>query len=136
MRTIQAHATTSGLPSAVWSLLADATKWAEWGAWSKVEIEGGGEQGLGSIRVLVRTPYRLRERVTEWAPGERMGYELLEGMRVRDYTAEVTLEGKPDGGTVVRWNSRYSRAGPITALLLRIAIHDACRRLAKAASGV
>jgi Polyketide cyclase / dehydrase and lipid transport len=134
MRTIKAYATTSGSPSAVWDLLADATKWAQWGAWSKVEVEGGGEQGPGSIRVLVRRPLRLRERVTEWMPAERMGYELLDGMRVRDYKAEVSLEQATNDGTLVRWSSSYKRAGPITALILRLAVHDACRRLAKAAS--
>ena len=63
-----------------------------------------------------------------------MGYELLEGMRVRGYKAEVTLEPTAQGGTVVRWRSTYERAGPVTALLLRIAIRDACRRVAKAAA--
>ena len=48
MGTIEAAATTSASPAAVWALLADANKWQEWGAWSKVEIEGGGAQGPGS----------------------------------------------------------------------------------------
>jgi uncharacterized protein YndB with AHSA1/START domain len=133
MGTIEAAATTSAPPAAVWGLLADASKWQEWGAWSKVEIEGGGEQGPGAVRVLVRTPYRLREQVTDWVPGQRMGYDLLEGMRVVGYKAEVTLEPTPTGGTVVRWRSTYDRAGPLTALLLRVAVRDACKRVAKAA---
>jgi hypothetical protein len=48
--------------------------------------------------------------------------------------AEVTLEETVHGGTVVRWRSTYDRAGPLTALVLRLAVRDACRRLAKAAS--
>jgi hypothetical protein len=63
-----------------------------------------------------------------------MAYELLDGMRVRGYRATVTLERAPEGGTVVRWRSTYERAGPLTALVLRLAVRDACRRLAKAAS--
>ncbi len=134
MRTIEAAATTTAPPATVWALLADASKWQQWGAWSKVEIEGGGEQGPGAVRALVRAPFHLRERVTTWEPGARMGYELLEGMRVRGYKSEVTLEPTAQGGTVVRWRSTYDRAGPLTVLLLRFAIRDACRRVAKAAA--
>jgi hypothetical protein len=134
MRSIEAEATTTGSPSAVWALLADASAWAQWGAWSKVEVEGGGQQGPDAVRVLVKAPFRLRERITGWVPGERMGYELLEGMRVQGYRAEVTLEEAVQGGTVVRWHSTDDRAGPLTALVLRLAVRDACKRLAKAAS--
>lgn len=46
----------------------------------------------------------------------------------------VTLEDAPGGGTVIRWRSEYERAGPLTTLLLRLAVRDSCKRLAKAAS--
>lgn len=134
MKTVEAVATTSGSRDAVWALLEDASRWAEWGSWSNVEVEGGGEQRAGAVRVLVNRPFRVRERITEWEPGERIGYELLDGMRVRGYRSTVTLEDAPGGGTVVRWRSVYDRAGPFTALLLRLAVRDSCRRLAKAAS--
>jgi hypothetical protein len=134
VRTIEAVATTSGSRAKVWALLEDASKWAEWGAWSSVEVEGGGEQTPGALRVLVNRPFRVRERITEWEPGGRFGYELLEGMRVRGYRSTVTLEDAPDGGTRIRWRSVYERAGPVTAVLLRLAVRDSCRRLAKAAS--
>jgi hypothetical protein len=134
VKTIDAEATSTGSPAAVWALLADASMWTRWGAWSQVEVEGGGPQQLGAVRRLVKAPYRLRERVTEWVPEERMAYELLDGMRVRGYRAVVTLEPSPDGGAVVRWRSAYEHAGPLTALLLRFAVRDACKRVAKAAS--
>jgi uncharacterized protein YndB with AHSA1/START domain len=133
VRTIEAVATTSGSPDAVWSLLADASTWARWGSWSSVEVEGGGQQGLGAVRVNVAGPFHVRERITEWVPGERMAYELLEGMRVRGYRSVVTIEQSTDGGAVVRWRSTYDHAGPLTALVLRLAVREACRRLAKAA---
>jgi uncharacterized protein YndB with AHSA1/START domain len=134
VRTIEAVATTSGSRDAVWALLADASAWARWGSWSKVEVEGGGDQAPGAVRLLVRGPFRTRERITEWVPRERLGYEVLDGLRVRDYRATVTLEDAPGGGTVVRWRSTYEHAGPLTALMLRLAVRDACRRLAKGAS--
>ena len=97
-------------------------------------VEGGGQQRPGAVRVLVNAPFRLRERITEWVPNERMAYELLDGMHVRGYRAEVTLEEETHGGTVVRWRSTYERSDPLTALVLRLAVRDACKRLAKAAS--
>jgi uncharacterized protein YndB with AHSA1/START domain len=134
MTTIEAAETTPASRDAVWALLADAPAWARWGSWSKVEVEGGGTQGPGQVRVLVRRPYRLRERITEWVPGERLSYEMLEGMRVRGYRSTVTLEEAGRGGTVVRWRSTYEHAGPLTAFLLRTAVRDAAKRLAKAAA--
>ena len=113
MRTIEAAVATTAPPAAVWALLADASKWQQWGAWSKVEIEGGGEQGPGAVRALVRAPFHLRERVTTWEPGSRVGYELLEGMRVRGYKAEVTLEPTAQGGhgRAVAFDLRAGRSG-------------------------
>ena len=134
MTTIEAVETTSGSPAAVWALLADAPAWARWGSWFKVEVEGGGAQGPGQVRILVRRPYRLRERITEWVPNERLSYEMLEGMRVRGYRSTVELDAAAGGGTVVRWRSTYEHAGPFTAFLLRSAVRDACKRLAQAAS--
>lgn len=134
MKTIEATAKSTGSPEAVWALLADVSTWARWGSWSQVEVEGGGEQGPGAIRVLVRKPYRVRERITEWVPGQQMGYELIEGMPVKGYRSLVTLEPSPGGGTLVRWRSTYESARPLAAVLLRIAVPDACKRVAKAAS--
>lgn len=134
MKRIEAVKKTSGSREAVWQLLEDAGTWADWGSWSSVEVEGGGDQKVGALRVLVNRPFRIRERITDVEPGERFGYELLEGMRVRGYRSTVTLEDAPGGGTVIRWVSAYEQAGPFTALLLRLAVRDSCKRLAKAAS--
>jgi hypothetical protein len=134
MHTIEATETTSATRDAVWAVLEDAASWADWGSWSSVEIEGGGNERLGAVRVLRKWPYRVRERITEWEPGERHSYELLEGMPVRGYRSTVILENAPGGGTLIRWRSEYERADPFTALVLRLAVRDSCRRLAKAAS--
>ena len=133
MKTIDAAATTPAPRETVWKLIADESAWPRWGRWSSVTIEGGGEHALGSVRVLVQRPFRVRERVTEWQAGERMSYELLEGMNARGYHASAILEDAPDGGTVIRWHSEYESADPVTALLLRTAARDTVKRLAKAA---
>jgi hypothetical protein len=134
VKTIEAVETASGSRDRVWALLADASAWARWGSWSEVAVEGGVPQGPGAVRVLVRGPFRTRERITEWEPGERFGYEVIGGLRVRGYRATVTLDDAPAGGTTIRWRSTYQHAGLLTALMLRLAVRDACRRLAKAAS--
>src|SRR3712207_1438215 len=122
MTTIEAVQRSSGSPAAVWALLADASRWSKWGSWTEVYVEGGGEQGPGVERVLVTKPlFRVRERITEWVPEERLGYEMLEGMKVTGYRSAITLERSGDG-TVVRWRSTYERAGVGTALLLRLAV--------------
>ena len=134
MKTIEAEASTPATRDEVWSLLESAASWAEWGSWSSVEVDGGGPQGVGVERTLVKWPYRVRERITEWEPGRRHSYELLDGMNAEGYRSTLTLEDRPGGGTVVRWRSEYERAGPFTALVLRATVRDSCRRLAKAAS--
>jgi hypothetical protein len=50
----------------------------------------------------VRGPFRTRERITEWVPGERFGYEVIGGLRVRGYRATATLDDAAEGGTVIR----------------------------------
>jgi uncharacterized protein YndB with AHSA1/START domain len=134
VKVIETTRTTTGSPARVWALLADAPAWARWGAWNEVFVEGGGAHEAGAIRVVVKPPLRVRERVTEWVPNERMSYEIVEGMKVQGYRSTVTLEEQPAGGTLVRWRSTYDKAGPLTAIILRGAVRDACRRLAKAAS--
>ena len=132
MKTLEATAKTSAPPSAVWALLADGSAWSRWGSWSASTVEGGGELRPGVVRVLVARPFTVRERITEMVPEERLAYEMLDGMRIQGYTSAITLE-PADGGTLVRWRSQWEKGNPVHALILRIAIRDACRRAAKAA---
>lgn len=134
MKVIEARQTTPASREAVWALLEDPASWAEWGSWSSVEVDSGGPQEVGAERTLVRRPYRVRERITEWEPGQRHSYELLEGMNARGYRSTVTLEDAPGGGTTIRWRSEYESAGRFTAFMLRLAVRDSCKRLARAAS--
>jgi uncharacterized protein YndB with AHSA1/START domain len=134
MPTITGQATSSAPPERVWALLEDVAQWPRWGSWKESSVEGGVPHGPGAVRVLRQPPFRVRERVTEWVPGERMGYELLEGMNVKGYRSTVVLSPTAEGGTTVRWTSEYERAGFVTALLLRLAVRDSPKRLAKAAA--
>ena len=133
MKTLDTTAKTSAPPAAVWALVADAGAWARWGAWSEATVEGGGELRPGAVRMLYARPFRVRERITEMVPEERLAYEMVDGMRVEGYTSEITLTPAADGGTTIRWRSQWEKANPIHGLVLHFAIRDACRRLAKAA---
>ena len=133
MKTLEATAKTSVPPSAVWALLADGPAWADWGSWSESTVEGGGELRPGAVRELYARPFRVRERITEMVPEELLAYEMLDGMKIQGYTSRITLE-PADGGTLVRWRSQWERGNPVHALILRIAIRDACRRVARAAA--
>src|SRR4051794_17613860 len=131
MKSIEAVATTPASREQVWRLIADEARWPVWGRWSSVTIEGGGVHGLGAVRRLVQRPFTVRERVTEWVPDSRMSYELLDGMNAHGYRATASLEDAPGGGTIVRWRSDWESADPITAFLLRTAVKDSVKRLAK-----
>lgn len=134
MKNVEASATTPAARDQVWNLIADEAEWPKWGRWSSVEIEGGEVHGLGSVRRLVQRPFTVRELVTEWEPGSRMTYRLLDGMNAKGYQATAALEDAPGGGTIVRWSSQWESADPVTAFLLRTAARDTVKRLAKAAA--
>lgn len=131
MKTIDASAVSSDPRAVVWERIADITTWSAWGPWSSVEIEGGGEHGPGAVRVLVKRPLRIRERVVGWEPEGYMAYELLDGMNVDGYRAEARLSDLPDGGTEVRWHSEYERAGMVAGRILKAAVRDVCKRVAR-----
>ena len=134
MKNVEASATTPAARDQVWKLLADEKQWPVWGRWSSVVIEDGAAHGLGAIRRLVQRPFTVREIVTEWEPGSRMSYQLLEGMNAKGYEATATLEDAPGGGTIVRWSSHWDSADPVTSFLLRTAARDTVKRLAAAAA--
>ncbi len=56
-------------------------------------------------------------------PGYALGYRLLSGAPVRDYTGSVTLDESPDGGTVVHWSISFRPSipgsGPLVSFLTR-----------------
>jgi hypothetical protein len=60
-----------------------------------------------------------RERVTVLEPPSRFGYELLSGLPIRDYRAEVTLAPAADGGTDIRWRSTFAALIPGTGWMMR-----------------
>jgi uncharacterized protein YndB with AHSA1/START domain len=111
-------------PHAVYGLLADGATWPTWSGHEAVELvergEGDGD-GVGAVRVLHRGRIRSRERIVELVPDERLGYELLAGLPLRDYRANVDLAPE-GGGTAIRWSADFAPKVPGTGRLYRWAL--------------
>ncbi len=103
-------------PERVWALLADARSWSRWAPFDDAMVEEG--EGDGELRRFRRGRRTTRERVTAFEPPRRFGYELVSGIPIRDYRAEVTLA--PAGeGTEIRWRSSFRPKLPGTGALAR-----------------
>jgi hypothetical protein len=59
------------------------------------------------VRELRQSPVTSIERVTEIVPGERLAYELLEGLPFDDYRATVQLADAASGGTEISWRAEF-----------------------------
>jgi uncharacterized protein YndB with AHSA1/START domain len=119
----------------VWRRLSDLQTWHEWGPWKKTEIDGDVRTMVSDRTRLTGKPYVMKERVTALEPAERLEYDLLSGLPVRNYHAVVTLSDGQDGGTDINWKSAF-KAPPLMGFLWRGAmlkvIRDVSERLAKA----
>ena len=138
---INAEAHSSATVDQVWALLADVSTWTEWGRWNEATIERAGTdsaEGVGAIRSLRygrRKP--TRELIVAVEAPRRFSYELLSGLPMRDYHADVTLSTAPDGGTDITWRSSFTGIMPGQGAFMRWFlgrfIADCARRLARAA---
>ena len=68
--------------------------------------------GVGALRRFRRGRRVHTEEVVAFDAPRRLAYEVREGLPVRDYHAEVTLE-PVGGGTRIRWVSDFDGANPI-----------------------
>jgi hypothetical protein len=129
--------TTTADPGAVWKLLADIDTWHEWGRWSRAELERPGSpdpEGVGAIRRFRYAGRTTREEIVGFDAPSRLAYELLSGLPLREYHAEVTVV--PDGrGARLDWHSRFDAT--LSARLVHPSlawfVRDTAKRLVRAA---
>ena len=112
---VKAH--TKAPAERVFALLADAPSWSRWAPFDEAVVEQG--DGVGEVRRFRTGRVTSRERVTVLERPRRFGYELLSGLPIRDYRAEVTLTPDPGGGTQIRWHSKFAAMVPGTGWIMR-----------------
>jgi len=99
---------------AVWALLADARGWSRWARFAQSDLAKEGQpvpDGVGALRVFGTGPFKSYEEVVAFDPPHHLAYEIRKGMPIDGYHADVHLEPR-DGGTVIRWSSRFDHARP------------------------
>jgi uncharacterized protein YndB with AHSA1/START domain len=125
----------SGAPvERVWALLSDATTWSSWARFSHSSYaeEGEGTHGVGAVRSFGAGPIRSKERVVAFDPPTHFAYELLSGLPVKGYRADVTLA--PEGeGTTITWASTWTSGWPGMGWFLRRTVKDIATSLVRGA---
>lgn len=115
---------TPAPPPAVWTLLEHGERWPEWSPLDAHEpgreAPGGGE-GVGAERTFHTGRTASLERLVAYEPGRGLSYELLSGLPLEGYRADVTLN-PARGGTTVRWHSTFRGRRPGTGWLYRLAL--------------
>jgi hypothetical protein len=133
---IDVEVTSKASPETVWRFLSEVETWPTWSAFDEAALEAPGSpdpQGVGALRRFRFGRVRSRERVVAFEPPRRFAYDLVSGLPVRDYHAEVTLTAR-DGGTAVRWHStfraKYPGTGRLVQRRLSVFVRDVATRLA------
>ena len=127
-------------PATVFALLADTAGWSTWGKHDEAELlepaPGDEPEGVGAIRRFTAGRTTSVERVVAFEPGKRLAYELVSGIPIRDYHAEVTLTERAGGGTHLVWHSEFRGRfgnGPMVRRVLQRFIDETVGLLATAA---
>ena len=122
----QAHAS----PQQVWTVLADTASWPDWAPFDEVAVEQG--HGVGEVRRLRSGRITTRERIVGFEPPRRYVYEIISGLPIRDYVAEVLFSPLAGDGTEVRWQARFRPKIPGTGWVLKRLLQGAVRKGADA----
>ena len=107
---VSTEAETSASPGRVFALLKDGSTWPQWSMFESYGLERPGQidpLGIGSVRVFATRVSKTREEVIELIPDRRLSYTLLSGLPFVGYRADVDLQERPGGGTLIRWRSRF-----------------------------
>lgn len=108
---IEAEGLSRARPEDVWELVADASRYCEWGPWSASGYHSPGDpaaDGVGAIRWFRYGRTTTVEKVLAAERGRRQVYTVVKGIPVRDYRAEVTLT-PTSAGTHILWSATWDR---------------------------
>ncbi len=124
----------------VWSLLADANRYAQWGPWS----DGGyrpaspGPSKPGDVQWF---RYGRRtvtvERILEVEAPSKLVYSVIGGLPVKGYRAGISLLRLESGDTYIRWAASWDRTlmGLLIKAKLQRVYHEVMAALIRAAEG-
>ena len=137
---IDARATSSASPEAVWALLADTASWPSWSGVDEARRTKDGApdpEGVGANRLFITAKVRNEEEIVRFEPGRALGYRVIGGtLPIRDYRSEVTLT-RAGAGTEIAWRSvfraKYPGSGGIVRRRLGAFIQKSADSLARAA---
>jgi uncharacterized protein YndB with AHSA1/START domain len=108
---VEAERTARAKPEVIWALIADVSRYPEWGPWRAAgyrTAEAAAPPGPGTVRWL-RSARRYPATVEKILVAEEprlLAYTVIGGMPVRNYRSEVTLTPAA-GGTHVRWTATW-----------------------------
>jgi len=101
----------------VWAILGKPD--ASPGEGVDVHVErAGAPDGTGLIRTVKVGVGTVREEVTRVGPGTRLEYRVISGAPVRDYSAQIAVDGVPVGGATVSWDVSFRPVLPGTGWLV------------------
>jgi hypothetical protein len=132
---------TSATPASVYALLVDGASWLTWSPIDSFELEQAGPdanepEGVGALRTFRTGRVTSRERIVERVPDRRFSYELVSGLAIRGYRADVDLTPDPNpagngdpAGTQIHWHSAFDAKVPGTGWLYRRTLDRFIRRL-------
>ncbi|MFC5251651.1 MULTISPECIES: SRPBCC family protein [Streptomyces] len=113
MHTYDVTVTTSASPEVVWKLLVHA---ASWPLWSKVDsldttrsvdLDPGGDDGVGAVRAFRTGRTVTGERLTEKVERRLLAYEDAFNSSLHNYHARIELKPTASSGTVIHWYGEY-----------------------------
>ncbi len=93
---------------------------------NEITVEQGHE--VGEVRRVRSGWITTRERVLRFEPPSRYVYEIVSGLPIRDYVAEVQLAPLAGDGTEVRWRATFRARLPGTGWALKRQLERVIRK--------
>ncbi len=126
MAQVEVRAESVATPQRLWDFFTKVEAWDDWAPFDEVTVQEG--QGVGETRLVKSGLVTAIERVVALDPGRRYVYELLSGLPVRDYVAEVLFQPVNGQRTQIRWTAHFDAKIPGTGWVLALLLEAKFRQ--------